>query len=59
MLVLIGQVPLLDLVNASDVYSLGYKLRALGHCIFVDVKSRVLEVGARTPLRLVPCPPRG
>jgi hypothetical protein len=57
--VLLGQVPLLDLVNASDVYSLGYKLRALGHCIFVDVKSRVLEVGSRTPLRLVLCPPRG
>ena len=44
---LVRVVPLLDLVNAGDVYSMGYKLRMLGHCIFVDTKSRVLEVGRR------------
>ena len=37
-------VPLLDVMNAADVYSLGFKLRCLNHCVFVDIKGHFLQV---------------
>jgi hypothetical protein len=43
-------ISLLDVMNSSDVYSIGFKLRALGHCIFVDIKSHLLEVRAAVVL---------
>jgi hypothetical protein len=36
-------VPLVDIMNASDVYSLGFKLRWLNHCVLIDTKSHVLQ----------------
>ena len=35
--------PLLDVMNARAPWTLGYKLRALGHCIFVDMKEHLLQ----------------
>ena len=36
--------PLLDVMNATEEWTLGYKLRHLAYCIFVDVKSQLLDV---------------
>lgn len=46
-------VPLLDVMNASDVYSLGFKLRCLNHCVFVDIKGHFLQVSRRFIAKLV------
>ena len=34
--------PLVDVVHATDEFSLGYKLRSLSHCIFLECKQGVL-----------------
>lgn len=35
--------PLLDIMNAGSTWAMGHKLRALGHCIFLDIKASLLQ----------------
>jgi hypothetical protein len=40
---LVRAMPLLDVMNVSDEYSLGFKLQQLNHCIFYEPKLSVLK----------------